>query len=202
MGNARLAGRKGSVGFLFAVLLALLLPVGVSAAVTVDGFVLDRGGGAVEGVTVSIITVGRADPITTIRTDKNGYYKMTVTLTGAFDLTYTHSKYLHCVVERLAESKNQQVSKTIFLKSEAQSANALQDYLQTLDRTVFLAGALAGESRDKLLTYFAKDWREGGLLRDVKKDLSDPIYRTYAGRALDDRLSLLKQQFADLSAGK
>jgi hypothetical protein len=98
---------------------------------------------------------GRTDP-------KTGKYSFEVNVSGSFDVSFIMSRYFTSVVTHLAEQKDQQISKVLYVRGEKVPATAAHEYLQSVDRILFLACTLPVEKRVQFVGKFDSEPSNGG----------------------------------------
>jgi hypothetical protein len=157
----------------------------LAKSITIEGYILDSDGKPLPGVEIAVWVVGKEDAISTTKSDKTGKYILKgLTLSGSFDVAYTHSRLMPSVISRLAESENQQISKVLYRKGERVSASVAHDYVQSVDRIAFLALALAKDQRKQFLAHLQEsdNTPQFGLRESIplivegtQKDVSEAI---------------------------
>ena len=85
--------------------------------ISITGLVYNDTGKAIPGVQVSVWVVGKTDSVASTRTRADGRYNLDgLQLSGSFDVSYTHSRFMVAVVSRLAETQSQSISKVLYAK--------------------------------------------------------------------------------------
>jgi hypothetical protein len=151
------------VGLFLTLVSAVAVQSTGSEEVTIDGFVVDSQRKPMVGVTVSIISFGKKDPVKTTVTGKDGHYEFKkIRVNTTYDLWYTHTRLDPAIVESLSAKKNQHINKTLYVMGEKRSVAALQETMQTYERMMFHALAVDEEDRQAVLVSLdAKGMKKG-----------------------------------------
>lgn len=121
----------------------------------VNGVVLDRDKKPIAGAEVALLVTGKNDSVAGIKSERNtGAYRFAVVLTGAFDISFTKAGYHPCVSKQLVEGHEHKISVVLYKRGERMSSSAAHDYLQSVDRLVFLMTAINRAGRDQFAKQF------------------------------------------------
>lgn len=128
------------------------------SSITIQGYVYDKGGVAVENVTVLVSPVDRVGGQVRVNTDDKGYYKLTLKPGETFDICYSHPSTGLLFLSRLSGNQDQRISKVLIRdqKNQAEiSATDIFDYLQSIEYVMFQLKY--DENRGVLRDYLAEN---------------------------------------------